>query len=192
MHTMFIKVPDREEAPNTFCCCYSVAQSCPTLRPHGLHHARFPCLSPSPRAYSNSCHGVGDAIQPSHSLLSPSSPALNLSQHHGLFQWSVSQSNGASTSASVLPMSIQGWFPLGLTDLISVILDMLFNFSDPWFSYLYKGKLLTISQYCCKLFETIYASASLGPESLCCFPNASENLKLKGDVLSCQLLLLTL
>ena len=137
-------------------------------------------------------HWVGDAIQPSHSLLSPSSPALNLSQHHGLFQWSVSQSNGASTSASVLPMSIQGWFPLGLTDLISVILDMLFNFSDPWFSYLYKGKLLTISQYCCKLFETIYASASLGPESLCCFPNASENLKLKGDVLSCQLLLLTL
>ena len=102
------------------------------------------------------------------------------------------QSNGASTSASVLPMNIQGWFPLGLTGVISVILDMLINFSDPWFSYLYKGKLLTISQYCCKLFETIYASASLGPESLCCFSNASENLKLKGDVLSCHLLLLML
>ena len=32
-------------------------------------------------------HQVGDAIQPSHPLLSPSPPAFNLSQHHGLFQW---------------------------------------------------------------------------------------------------------
>ena len=123
MHTMFIKVPDREEAPNTFCCCYSVAQSCPTLRPHGLHHARFPCLSPSPRAYSNSCHGVGDAIQPSCPLLS-TSPAFNLSQDQSsLMSWlfaSDGQSNGASTSASVFPMNIQGWFPLGLTGLISM------------------------------------------------------------------------
>ena len=174
-------------------CCYSVAQLCLTLcDPMDCSTPGFPVLHHLLELAQTHVHWVGDAIQPSHSLLSPSSPALNLSQHHGLFQWSVSQSNGASTSASVLPMSIQGWFPLGLTDLISVILDMLFNFSDPWFSYLYKGKLLTISQYCCKLFETIYASASLGPESLCCFPNASENLKLKGDVLSCQLLLLTL
>ena len=33
----------------------SVAQSCPTLRAHGLQHARLPCPSPTPRAYSNSC-----------------------------------------------------------------------------------------------------------------------------------------
>ena len=33
----------------------SVTQLCPTLQPHGLQHARLPCLSPSPRAYSNSC-----------------------------------------------------------------------------------------------------------------------------------------
>ena len=36
-------------------CCHLVAQSCPTLRPHGLQHARLPCPSPSPAARSNSC-----------------------------------------------------------------------------------------------------------------------------------------
>ena len=38
-----------------FCCCCSVTQSCPTLRPHGLQHATFPCPSPSPGVGSNSC-----------------------------------------------------------------------------------------------------------------------------------------
>ena len=37
------------------CCCYSVANSCLTLQPHGLQHARLPCLSPTSRACSNSC-----------------------------------------------------------------------------------------------------------------------------------------
>ena len=69
-------------------------------------------------------HWVSDAIQPSH-LPSPSPPAFNLSQHQGLFQWSQfftsgGQCIGASTSASVLPMNIQDWFPLGLTGLISL------------------------------------------------------------------------
>ena len=60
----------------------SVAQLCPTLRPHGLQHTRPPCPSPTPRAYSNS----RDAIQPSHPLSSPS-PAFNLSHHQDLFKW---------------------------------------------------------------------------------------------------------
>ena len=71
-------------------------------------------------------HWVGDAIQPSHPLSSPSPPALLLSQHQGLFKW-VSSSHqvakvliGVSVSGSVLPMNIQGWFPLGLTGLISL------------------------------------------------------------------------
>ena len=38
-----------------YCCCYSVAKSCATLRPHGLQHARLPGPSPSPRVCSNSC-----------------------------------------------------------------------------------------------------------------------------------------
>ena len=70
-------------------------------------------------------HWVGDAIQPSHPLSSPSPPAFNLSQHQGLFpvSWlfaSGGQSIGASASASVLPMNSQDWFLLGLTGLISL------------------------------------------------------------------------
>ena len=54
------------------------------LRPHGLQHARLPCPSLSPRVFSNSCPLSHDAIQPSHPLLPPSPPALNLSQHQSL------------------------------------------------------------------------------------------------------------
>ena len=49
----------------------------PTLRPHGLQHARLPCPSPIPRAYSNSCPLSWYAIQPSYPLSSPSPPAFN-------------------------------------------------------------------------------------------------------------------
>ena len=59
----------------------SVAQSCLTLRPHGLQHARLPCPSLSSRAH---VHRVGDAIQPSHPLSSPFPPAFNLSQHQAI------------------------------------------------------------------------------------------------------------
>ena len=51
-----------------------------------LQDARLPCSSPTPRACSNSCPSVSDAIQPSHPLSSPSPPAFNHSQHQGLFQ----------------------------------------------------------------------------------------------------------
>ena len=66
---------------------------------------------------------VGDAIQPSHPLLSPSPPAFSLTS--GSFQMSQlfssgGQSIGVSASASVLPINIQGWFLLVLTDLISL------------------------------------------------------------------------
>ena len=67
---------------------------------------------------------VGDAIPLSHPLLLTSPPALNLSQHQGLFQWVGSLHQVAKvfgTSASVLPMKIQGWFPLALTVLISYL-----------------------------------------------------------------------
>ena len=64
---------------------------------------------------------VGDAIQPSHPLPPPSPFAFNLSQNRGLFQWVGSfHQLAVGTSASVLPMNIQGWFPLGLTGLISL------------------------------------------------------------------------
>ena len=65
---------------------------------------------------------VGDAIQPSHPLSSPSPPTFNLSQHQGLFQWVVLliRCPSVGTSASVLPKNIQDWFPLGLTGWISL------------------------------------------------------------------------
>ena len=66
-------------------------------------------------------HWVGNAIQPSHPLSSPSS-AFSLSQHQGLFQWVSSSHQVAqvSAAASVLPMNIQSWFPLRLTGWISL------------------------------------------------------------------------
>ena len=58
---------------------------------------RLPCSSLSPGAYSNSCHvhWVGDAIQPSHFLLSPSPPAFNVYQHQGLFKCIIDFSRGS-------------------------------------------------------------------------------------------------
>ena len=56
-----------------------------SLRPHESQHARPPCPSPTPGVHSN-VHRVGDAIQPSHPLSSPSPPAPNPSQHQSLFQ----------------------------------------------------------------------------------------------------------
>ena len=57
-----------------------------SLQCYGLQHARSPCPSPTPRVYSNSCTLSGDAIQPSHSLSSPSPPTFSHSQHQGLFK----------------------------------------------------------------------------------------------------------
>ena len=69
-------------------------------------------------------HWVGDAIQPSHPLSSPSPPAFNLFPTSGSFQMSQLFTSGGQSvgaSASVLPMNIQDWFPLGLTGLISLM-----------------------------------------------------------------------
>ena len=57
-----------------------------SLRPHELQHARPPCPSPTLESTQTQFHWVGDAIQPSHPLSSPSPPALNLSQHQRLFK----------------------------------------------------------------------------------------------------------
>ena len=65
----------------------SVAQLCPTLRPHGLQHARLPYTSPTPEAYSKSCPLHWWCHPTISSSVVPSPPAFNLSQHQGLFQW---------------------------------------------------------------------------------------------------------
>ena len=98
----------------------SVAQSCSTLCDlMDCSTSGFPVHHQLPELAQTHVHWVGDAILPSHPLLSPSPPAFNLSQHQGVFQWVSSshwgQSMRVSASASILPMNIQDWFPLRLT-----------------------------------------------------------------------------
>ena len=95
-----------------------------SLRPHGLQHTRLPCPSPSPRTWSNSrplsqwCHpAISYSVIPFSCLKTfPASGSFLMSQ---LFT-SDGQSIVASASASVIPMNIQDWFPLGLIGLISL------------------------------------------------------------------------
>ena len=97
-----------------------------SLQPHGLQHAKLPCPSPSPRLCSNSCPfsrwcylTVSSSAAP-FSFCPQSFPASGSFPLSWLFS-SDGQSIGASPSASVLPVNIQGWFPLRLTDLTSLL-----------------------------------------------------------------------
>ena len=101
-------------------CCCSVIQSCLTLCNHSdWSMPGFPVIHHVLELAQAYVHWVGDAIQPSHPLSSPSLPAFNLSQHQGLFKWqfcaSGCQSIGVLSLTSVLLMNIQDWFPLGWT-----------------------------------------------------------------------------
>ena len=92
-----------------------------SLRCHGLTAARRPLIPHHlPKFAQIHIHCIGDPIQPSHHLMPASPSALSLSQHpvSQLFA-SDERSIGVSASASVLLMSIQGWFPLRLTGLVS-------------------------------------------------------------------------
>ena len=95
----------------------SVAQSCPTLcDPMNRSMSGLPVHHQLPEFTQTHVHWVGDAIQPSHPLSSPSPPALNFSQHQGLFKW-VSSSHKV---AKVLELQLQHqsfqWTPR--TDLL--------------------------------------------------------------------------
>ena len=107
---------------------FSVQFSCSvvfdSLWPHGLWHCRLPCPSPTSRACSDSC----SLSQWCHPTISSSVICLSCLQHFpasgsfltSQFFASDGQSIGASALASVLPMNIQDWFPLGLTGWISL------------------------------------------------------------------------
>ena len=96
-----------------------------SLRPHGLQHTRLPCPSPSPGACSNSCplswwyHLTISSSAGPFSFCPRSFPELRFFSM-SVFFTSGDQSIGASASASVLPMTIQDWFLLGVTGLISL------------------------------------------------------------------------
>ena len=95
----------------------SVCQSCLSLcNPMDCSTPGLPVHHQLPELAQTHVHRVGDAIQPSHPLLSPSPLVFNLSQHQGLFKWvnsspSGGQSAEVSSSASVLPIIIRTDFP---------------------------------------------------------------------------------
>ena len=106
---------------------FSVPQSCQTLcDPMDCSTPSFSVLHNFLELAQTHIHWVGNVIQPFRFLSSLSPPAFNLFQHQGFFfsmnQFFTSggQSIGVSASTSVLPMNIEGWFPLGLTALISL------------------------------------------------------------------------
>ena len=133
------------------------------LQTHGLQHARLPCPSPSPEVCSNSCP-LSQWCHPT--ILSSAIPHSSrlqsfLASGSFLMSWlfkSGGQSIGVTASASILPMNIQDWFPLGLlTGLISLLSKGLSRFfSNTKFksinsltlSLLYGPTLTFIHDYC--------------------------------------------
>ena len=114
-------------SPSYYCyllLLFSCSVVSDSLQPHGLQDAELPCSSPSPGVCSNSCPlsqwchpTISSSVAPFSSCLqsfpaSESFPMTRLCASSG-------QSIGASASASVFQVNIQGWFPLGLTGLIS-------------------------------------------------------------------------
>ena len=117
-----------------FNCTTSVSQSVQLFSHVWLWHPMncsrpgFPVHQQLLELAQTHVHQVGDAIQPSHPLSSPSPPAFNLSQHQGLFKWVGSSHQVAKVlefqlqhqSFQSVQSNIQDWFPLGLTGLISL------------------------------------------------------------------------
>ena len=106
-----------------FLSCSVVSNS---LWPYGLQHTRLPCPSSNPGAYTNSC----PSSQWCHPTISSSvilfCSRLQSFPESGSFPMSQfftrgGQIIGVSASASVLPMNIQDWFPLGWTGWISLL-----------------------------------------------------------------------
>ena len=113
------KVRDRETVQ------FSRSVMSNSLQPHGLKHARPPCPSSTPGVYSNSCPlrqwchpAISSSVIPfsSHLQSFPKSGSFQMSH----FFASGGQRIGVSASASVLPVNIQDWFPLGVTGFISL------------------------------------------------------------------------
>ena len=137
---------------------HSVSDS---LRPNGLQHTRLPCPSPTPGAYSNSCSlsqwchpTISSSVVPFSSSLQsfPASGSFQINQ----FFASGDQSITVSASASVLPMNIQDWFPLGWTGWTSLLSkDSQESSPTPQFkginslvlSFLYSPNLTSIHDY---------------------------------------------
>ena len=146
------------------------------------------CSTPSvpvqhqhPEPTQTHVHWVGDAIQPSHPLLSLSPPALNLFQHQGLFKWISSSHQVAKLlefqfQPSVFPMNTQDWSPLGWTGWISLQskgLSRVFSnttvqkLNSSVLSFLYSPTHTSIHDYWNK--PKLWLNRSLLPKECLCF-----------------------
>ena len=149
-------------------CCLNFFQSVQfslsavsnSLWPHGLQHTRLPCPSPSPRVCSDSCPSgqwchptISSSIVPFSSLQSfPAAGSFQMSQ----FFISGGQIIGVSALASVLPMNIQDWSPLGWTGgspcsprdfQESSPTPQFKSINSPLLSFLYSPTLTSIHDY---------------------------------------------
>ena len=111
-----------------FCCSCAIMSE--FLWPHGLQYARLPCPLPFPRVCSNSCPlswwchpTISSLVLMNVILFSSCLQSFSASGFFPMSQLFASggQGIGALASSSVLPMNILGWFPLGLTFLISLL-----------------------------------------------------------------------
>ena len=116
-------MPLAHSLPSRLPCCYCcpITKSCLTL----CSTPGFPVLHYLFELAQMQAHRVGDAIQPSHPLSSPSPPTFSLSQQQGLFPWvcpfhQVAKTLELQHQHQSFPMNIQGYFPLGWTGLISL------------------------------------------------------------------------
>ena len=141
-----------------------------SLQPHALQHARFSCPSTTPGGYSNSCSlsqwchpTISSSVVPfsSHLQSFPASGSFPMSQ----FFASDGQTIGVSASASVLPMNIQDWFPLGWTGWISLLSKRLSRvFSNEFFITL-KAWLLWLDT--CKQSNNYHSLVPSLPNRFC-------------------------
>ena len=133
LHVMHCSGWEGWTRPSGWYC--SVAESCLTLcDPMDCSTPGFPILHYLPEFAQTHVHRVIDAIQPSHPV-SPPCPAVKCFLALGSFPVSQlfasgGQSIGASASAWVLPMHIQSWFPLGLTNLISLLSKAIYKIDE--------------------------------------------------------------
>ena len=121
-HQAAFKTDHWKEDPTSVQFSHAVVSS--SLRPHGLYSTPGLPVSPTPGVYSNSCplnqwcHPTISSSVPFSSC--PQSFPVSGSCQMSQFFTSGGQSSGVSASASVLPMNIQDWFPLGWTGWISL------------------------------------------------------------------------
>ena len=147
-----------------------------SLQPHGVQHTRPPCPSSPPRVYSNSCPlswwchpTISSSFVPfsSHLQSFPASGSFPMSR---LFT-SDDQNTGASASALVLPMNIQGWFPLRVTGLITDLIFSLLQHHSSKASILWQSALFKVqlSQPFMTQWETIALTLQTFVSRVVCF-----------------------